>query len=117
MPEFLKQTSPASAIEQPPEMAAILRRNINAVFTAASAPRDIRYSFPVPGKYGGWDICIRVALTGLSGNQLGERTYLVNIDNNQIGRREAVADSHWCAKETYQRLYEASSTSGTPSPK
>jgi hypothetical protein len=104
MPDFLKQRSSPAAVEQPPDVAVIVRSNINAVFTAASAPTDIRFSLPVLAKYGGWDTCIRASVTGATGKRLGERTFLVNIDNNQIGRREPVDDNHWCAKENYQKL-------------
>jgi hypothetical protein len=103
MPEFMKQPAKVE-IEQPPNIATILRANPAAVFTEASAPSNVRFSFPVPSKYGGWDSCIKGSVTGATGIRLGMQTYLVNIDRGKVGRRERVGDEHWCARETYQPL-------------
>jgi hypothetical protein len=102
LPDFLKQASPAAKVEVPPDVPAILRSNINAVFVSTSAPTNIQYTLPVPAKYGGWETCVKASVTGATGKPLGERTYLVNIDDNQIGDRRDGADR--CAKETYQPL-------------
>jgi hypothetical protein len=101
LPEFLKQASPAAAVEAPPDVLAILRGNINAVFVSTSAPTNIQYTLPVPAKHG-WKTCVKASVTGATGKPLGERTYLVNIDHSQIGDRRDAADR--CAEETYQPL-------------
>ena len=41
LPDFLKQSSPAAEVEVPPDVPAILRSNINAVFVSTSAPTNI----------------------------------------------------------------------------
>ena len=102
LPDFLKQASPAAKVEVPPDVPAILRSNINAVFVSTSAPTNIQYSLPVPAKHGGWETCVKASVTGATGKPLGERTYVVNIDDNQIGDRRDDADR--CAKEKYQPL-------------
>jgi hypothetical protein len=102
LPDFLKQASAAAKVEVPPDVPAILRSNINAVFVSTSAPTNIQYTLPVPAKHGGWETCVKASVTGATGKPLGERTYLVNIDDNQIGDRRDGADR--CAKETYQPL-------------
>ena len=102
LPDFLKQSSPAAEVEVPPDVPAILRSNINAVFVSTSAPTNIRYTLPVAAKHGGWETCVKASVTGATGKPLGERTYLVNIDDIQIGDRRDGADR--CAKETYQAL-------------
>jgi len=104
VPGFLKQAAEQPAIEQPPDVAAFLRGNLTAVFTEASAPTDVEYSFPVPGQYVGWDSCIKGTVKGVTGRQIGNQTYLVNLVHGKVGRRERVGDDHWCASETYQRL-------------
>jgi hypothetical protein len=101
LPDFLKQASPAAAVEAPPDVLAILRGNINDVFVSTSAPTNIRYTLPVPAKHG-WETCVKASVTGTTGKPLGERTYLVNIDHNQIGDRRDAADR--CAEETYRPL-------------
>src|SRR6516162_4057556 len=101
LPDSLKQTSPAVAVEVPPDVLAILRGNINDVFVTTSAPTNIQYTVPVPAKQG-WETCVKASVTGATGKPLGERTYLVNIDHDQIGDRRNAADR--CAKETYRPL-------------
>jgi hypothetical protein len=101
LPDSLKQASPAVAVEAPPDVPAILRGNINDVFVSTSAPTNIQYTLPVPAKHG-WETCVKASVMGSTGKPLGERTYLVNIDHNQIGDRRYAADR--CAKETYRPL-------------
>lgn len=104
VPEFFKQPGKQAEVEQPPDIGAILRDNPAAVFTEASAPSNIHYSFPVPAKLGGWDSCVRGSVNGVTGRRIGVQTFLVNIDRGKVGRRERVGSEHWCARETYQPL-------------
>ncbi|KIZ40202.1 MULTISPECIES: hypothetical protein [Rhodopseudomonas] len=104
VPGFLKQTEAQPEIEQPPDVAAFLRGNMSAVFTETSLPSNVRFSFPIPGQYGGWDSCIRGDVKGVTGLRIGNQTYLINIYRGKVGRRERVGDDHWCASETYQAL-------------
>jgi hypothetical protein len=82
---------------------AILRANINDVFLSTSAPTNIQYTVPVPAKQG-WETCVKASVTGATGKPLGERTYLVNIDHNQIGDRRDASDQ-W-VNETYRPLQQ-----------
>src|ERR1700741_1445916 len=103
LPESFRQPAPkAPEIEQPPDVGLIVSNNVSAVFTTASAPSNIKVSFPVPAKYGGWQACVRAQVRNVTGRSMGTQTYLVNIDHGLIGRRERVDDSHWCANEAYQ---------------
>ena len=105
LPESLRQPAPRGAgIEQPPDVHVIVRNNISAIFTATASPSNIRVSFPVPAKFGGWTTCVKASAHGITGRSLGTQTYLVNIEHDQISLREHVDDTHWCAKETYQSL-------------
>ena len=103
LPDFLKQASPAAAVEAPPDVLAILRGNINDVFVSTSAPTNIQYTLPVLAKHG-WETCVKASVMGATGKPLGERTYLVNIDHNQIGDRRDAPDR--CANETYRPLQQ-----------
>ena len=102
LPDSLKQASASTKAEVPPNVAAILRGNIDSIFVSTSAPTNIQYSFPVQAKHRGWQTCVKATLTGATGKPLGERTYLVNIDRNQIGDRRDGVDQ--CTKETYHPL-------------
>jgi|SRR6266404_9674913 len=104
VPDFLKQTAPKVAVEQPPDVASIVRVNLAAIFVEASAPKNVAFSLPLPAKYGGWTTCIRASLYGATGRPMGMQTFLVDIDQGRVERREHVDDGHWCARETYQPL-------------
>ena len=104
LPESFRQPAAKTEIEQPPDVHLIVRNNISEVFTTASSPTNISVSFPIPAKYGGWNACVRASVHGATGRSIGTQTYLLNIENKQIGRRERVDDNHWCAKETYELL-------------
>ena len=62
LPDFLKQSSPAAEVEVPPDVPAILRSNINAVFVSTSAPTNIQYTLPVPADHGGWETCVKASV-------------------------------------------------------
>jgi len=104
LPESFRQPAAKTEIEQPPDVHLIVRNNISEVFTTASSPTNISVSFPIPAKYGGWNTCVRASVHGATGRSIGTQTYLMNIENKRIGRRERVDDNHWCAKETYESL-------------
>jgi hypothetical protein len=104
MPEFLKQPAPKVEVKQPPDVASIVRSDITTIFTAASNPTDIAFSLPIPAKYGGWTTCIRASVTGATGRPMGLQTFLVNIDQGRVERREHVDDHHWCDRETFRPL-------------
>src|SRR5665647_1872199 len=100
VPAFFRQPAPnAVETEQPPDVHLIVRDNISAIFMATASPSNISVSFPIPAQYGGWTTCVKATTTGVTGRSLGTQTYLVNIEHDQISRREHVDDSHWCAKE------------------
>src|SRR5260370_2047807 len=67
VPDFLKQTAPKVAVEQPPDVASIVRVNLAAIFVKASAPTNVAFSFPVPPKYGGWPACIHASMSSPTG--------------------------------------------------
>ena len=103
MPDFLKQRAPKNESEQPPDVSSIIRGNVAAVFTPAAFPTNIKFSFPIPAKDGGWTTCIRASVNG-AGRSMGEQTFLVNIDHGEVGRREHVDDHHWCVREVYKPI-------------
>jgi hypothetical protein len=105
LPESFRQPAPKVAeIEQPPDVHLIVRNNISAIFMAAALPSNVRLSFPVPAKYGGWTTCVKASARGITGTSIGTQTYLVHIEHDQISQREHVDDTHWCAKETFESL-------------
>jgi hypothetical protein len=104
VPDVMKQAAPQPAVHQAPDVGALLKTNVNAVFAQGSSPTGVRFSPPVAGKYGGWDTCVKGEVVGVTGQPLGMQTFLVTIDNDRIGRRERVGPEHWCARQTYTPL-------------
>jgi hypothetical protein len=104
MPEFLKQPAPKVGVEQPPDVASIVRSDITTIFTAGSNPINVAFSFPIPAQYGGWTTCIRASVTGATGRPMGLQTFLINIDQGRVERRERVDEHHWCDRESFQPL-------------
>ena len=104
MPEFLKQPAAKRELEQPPDVASIIRGSIATTFTTGSNPTGISFSFPVPYRYGGWMTCVRANVTGITGRPMGLQTFLVNIDQDRVYRRERITAAHWCDSEVFQPI-------------
>ncbi|MGP9813750.1 hypothetical protein ACTZWT_19750 [Rhodopseudomonas sp. NSM] len=105
VPDFMKQPGPRQPVaEAPPDLGRLLQGNLSAVFLQGSSPTNIRFSPPVAGKYGGWDTCVKGEVVGVTGQPLGVQTFLVNIDQERVGRRERVDAGHWCARESYKPI-------------
>jgi hypothetical protein len=94
-------TPPAS--DPPPDVRAVLKAQLSAVFLAAATPTNISFSPPKPS-FAEWTTCVKASVNGATGRAIGMQTYLVNIDHDQVSRRERVDDHHWCATEPYEPL-------------
>jgi len=106
VPEFMrnKPVDPTPP-EPPPDVKQLVRNNLDAVFVAASSPRQVRVSPPHHEPYGpGWTACVKAELTSVTGRPLGSETYRITISNGVIGdRRRAQADDN-CASESYEPI-------------
>jgi hypothetical protein len=105
VPDFMKQAGPRQPVaEAPPDVGSLLKSNLDAVFAQGSSPTDISFSPPVASKYGGWDSCVKGDVVGVTRQALGAQTFLVNIDQGRVGRRERVGADHWCARQNYKAI-------------
>jgi hypothetical protein len=104
-PDFMRDRAPkpAAAAEPAPDVRALLRESLSAVFLPAAAPTNISFSAPKPS-FSEWTTCVRASVNGATGRPIGSQTYLVNINHGQVSRRERVDDGHWCAAERYEPL-------------
>jgi hypothetical protein len=106
VPEFMR----AKASEPPPPEAApdvkqLVRKNLNAVFVAASNPKDVQVSPPRHDLRGlGWTTCVRAQLTAANGKPLGPQTYRVTISEGVILDRRRVEPDDTCESETYDPI-------------
>jgi hypothetical protein len=106
VPEFMRaKASEPPPPEPPPDVRRLVREKLDAVFLAASYPRDVRVSPPHHEPQGsGWTACVRAELTSVMGKPLGTETYQVTISGGAIiDRRRAEPDDN-CASATYEPI-------------
>jgi len=92
-------------LDPEPNVKQLLREKLDAVFTAASRPRNVRVSAPRREPTGpGWTACVKAELTSVVGRSLGTQTYLVTILGGMIQDRRRVEPDDNCASETYEGI-------------
>src|ERR1700744_1662572 len=71
-PDMLRTKVADQPLEPPPDVKQLVRQQLDAVFTAASAPREVQVSAARHDLRGtGWTACVRGALTSATRNPLG----------------------------------------------
>lgn len=103
LPEFLRTRAPdPPALEPPPDVKRLLRERLDAVFTAASQPTNVRVSEPRPNLRGpGWVTCVKAETVSVTGKPLGTQTYRVEISGGAVADRRQVEPEDTCTAETY----------------
>jgi hypothetical protein len=101
-PEFMRVKDNAPAPEPPPDVRQLVRDHLDAVFLAASAPRDVAVSPVRRDLHGsGWTACVRADLTSATGKPLGVQTYRIIIENGVILDRQRIDANDNCVSESY----------------
>lgn len=91
--------------EPPPDVKALVRQNLNSVFTAASNPRRIGVSPPRRELRGaGWTACVKAELTSVTNKPLGAETYRIIISGGMIADRRRAEPEDNCATESYEPI-------------
>ena len=106
VPEFMrgKAVDPPPA-EPPPDVRQLVRNNLEAVFVAASNPRNVRVTPPLHVANGlGWSACVRADLTSATGRPLGPETYRVTISGGVIIDRRRAEDDDNCRSESFEPI-------------
>jgi hypothetical protein len=105
LPDFMRTKTLEQPLEPPPDVKQLVREHLDAVFTPASAPRDVQVS---PARHDlrgtGWTACVKAELTSATGKPLGIQTYRVSINNGVILDRERVEAEDTCLSETYEPI-------------
>jgi hypothetical protein len=106
LPGFMRvQASDPPSPEPPPDVKKMVRDQLDAVFTPASQPQEVRVSLPRRDLHGpGWTACVRAELTSAMGKPLGPQTYRITIEDGIIIDRRRVADEDNCDSETYDPI-------------
>jgi hypothetical protein len=106
LPEFLRAKAPEPpALEPAPDVKRILKEKLDAVFTAASQPSNVRVSEPRPNLRGpGWTACVKAEVLSVTGQPLGTQTYRVEISVGVIADRQKVEPEDTCNTEKYETI-------------
>jgi hypothetical protein len=51
-----------------------------------------------------WQFCARPSGHGVGGQVLSAQTYLIQMENNVVGDRQAVDHDHWCNRESFSAV-------------
>lgn len=105
LPDFMRARASEPPPEPPPDVKQMVRSQLDSVFVASSAPRDVRVSRPHRQIEGlGWTACVRAELTSATGKPLGTQTYRITIEDGvMLDRRHVQADDN-CLSETYEPI-------------
>ncbi|MEP6839036.1 MAG: hypothetical protein ABJA75_13340 [Bradyrhizobium sp.] len=106
VPEFMRAKAPDPApLEAPPDVKRMLSEKLDAVFTAASRPAQVRVSEPRHNLRGpGWTACVRAELTSVMGKPLGTQTYRITVADGVISDRRQVEAEDTCTAESYEPI-------------
>jgi hypothetical protein len=106
VPEFMRAKAPDPApLEAPPDVKRMLGEKLDAVFTAASRPAQVRVSEPRHNLRGpGWTACVMAELTSVIGKPLGTQTYRITIADGVISDRRQVEAEDTCTTESYEPI-------------
>jgi hypothetical protein len=106
VPEFMRANAPDPApLEAPPDVKRMLGEKLDAVFTAASRPAQVRVSEPRHNLRGpGWTACVMAELTSVIGKPLGTQTYRITIADGVISDRRQVEAEDTCTTESYEPI-------------
>jgi hypothetical protein len=103
LPEFLRvKQADQPPPEAPPDVGALVSKELDTIFLPSSYPHDLRVSSPHHDlRSNGWIACVRADLTSATGSPLGPQTYRVMISNGDIVDRRRVENEDNCASEHY----------------
>lgn len=106
VPEFMRaKESPPPPLEPPPNVKQLVRGHLDAVFTVASAPRDVQVSQAHPDLHGpGWTACVKAELNSATGKPLGTQTYRITINEGVIFDRRRVEEDDTCLSDSYEPI-------------
>ena len=106
LPEFMRAKAPEPPpLAAPPDVKAMLREKLDAVFMQTSRPTQVRVSEPRPNLRGpGWTACVRAEVISVIGKPLGVQTYRIEISDGVISDRRQVEADDTCFGESYEPI-------------
>lgn len=106
VPEFMRAKAPEPPpLAAPPDVKAMLREKLDAVFMQTSRPTQVRVSEPRPNLRGpGWTACVKAEVISVIGKPLGTQIYRIEISDGVISDRRQVEADDTCFGENYEPI-------------
>ena len=106
VPEFMRAKAPEPPpLGAPPDVKAMLREKLDAVFMQTARPTQVRVSEPRPNLRGpGWTACVRAEVVSVIGKPMGTQTYRIEISDGVISDRRQVEADDTCFGESYEPI-------------
>jgi hypothetical protein len=106
VPEFMRAKAPEPPpLAAPPDIKAMLREKLDAVFMQTARPTQVRVSEPRPNLRGpGWTACVKAEVISVIGKPLGVQIYRIEISDGVISDRRQVEADDACFGENYEPI-------------
>jgi len=106
LPAFMRaKEAPPPVPESTPDVAILVRKQLDMIFIASSLPRDLEVSPALPTAAGdGWTACVRAEITSTTGTALRRQTYRLTIRHDEIVDRRRAMAGDACLTENYKRV-------------
>jgi hypothetical protein len=116
MPESLRLPKPEPRSADPePQVASMLHGGSYSVFADSAHPTNVMFARPRRDPESlGWIFCIKADVIAVDGSPMGTQTYLVHVEQGNIGRRHPAEPGDGCDTESYHRLGRAAANSPPP---
>jgi hypothetical protein len=106
LPEAIRYPKPEPRQPDPePQVAALLQGTQYSVFAESAHPTNVMIAMPRrdPGSLG-WIFCIKADVVAVDGSAMGTQTFLVHVEQGNIGRRRPAEPGDGCESDTYHRF-------------
>ncbi|WP_315804265.1 hypothetical protein [Bradyrhizobium sp. SZCCHNS3002] len=106
LPAFMRAKAPEPPQpEAAPDIALLVRKNLDAIFVATTLPRDVEATSARHADAGlTWTACVRAQIISASGTALRRQTYRLTIRHNEIIDRRRAATRDDCVPEDYKAV-------------
>ncbi|MGJ5181394.1 hypothetical protein ACQR16_33025 [Bradyrhizobium oligotrophicum] len=108
LPAFMRVREPEPPPpEAPPDVARLVRKNLDTLFVATSLPRDLETTSAKRTDRGdAWTACVRAQLISVTGAPLRRQTYRLTIRQDEIIDRRRAAPGDDCMSATYTAIMQ-----------
>ena len=105
VPAFMRDVPTEAAREEQPEVATIVRAQLDSVFVANSFAHNVQVSSAHRDPRAlDWIACVRAEVNSATGKPIGVQTYRIVIADGKIVDRRRSEDDDNCGSENYQPI-------------